>query len=342
MPSGGGGASSPKLPKQAVAINKLRLGQEQSFDPFRQQAQGLFGSLLNPYGAPSYGPAGGAGTAYGAGGFSLPGYSWQTPPTPGTPGTEGTPFMSSRDVARQAFISQMGREPRRDRQLDKFIRRSGKRGVTFADQAAVEGTPGTPGTPGVLSQNPFDEAIRATYGKLPGMGDLRFSSPEQAFAASQLAALTDTSSLQSAADKTLENVVGPQLLAKLTASGLGRSGAVGEALANAGAGMALPIAQQGWAGQQNLANYIGQLGQGRQQLITNTATPSLTGSPLSIIGGTGSTPSGGSSVAGTIGAIGAGLGGLGTLAGTALPATLGGGTLGSAALAGLGSLMAFM
>lgn len=322
--SSGGGAATARRSPQARQIDILRLGQEKGFDPFRQQAQGMFGNLLNPYGG-SQGGVMGMGSNQTGGGSMLPGMQWSTPPTPNLPGTLGTPAMTANDLALQALQEQTGREgPFGPRRLPQFIKQQARRGITYADQAAIPGHGGSEGTPGILSQNPADMGMRAIYDKIPGMSDLRFSSPEEAFAASRLASMTDVSGLESAAARNFDQIVGPGIQAQLTAGGMGRQGAYGEAASQAGAQMALPIALQAQQAQGNLAQYIGGIGQNRNTLIANTANPSLQGgSPLTTIGGSSSGGQPGSSVAGTIGAVGGALGGFGTLA-TGLAALFGG------------------
>src|SRR5262245_55584959 len=64
------------------------------------------------------------------------------------------------------------------------------------------------------------------------------------------AAINPTAQL-AAANNYLARIAGPQIRNSLTAAGLGRSGSIGEAMANAGAEMALPITQQ--ASQQQFA-----------------------------------------------------------------------------------------
>ena len=114
---------------------------------------------------------------------------------------------------------------------------------------------------------------------------MAYSSPYTAAAAGSLLSLTDPGKMQGAAMENFNKVVGPQLLASLTASGLGRSGAVGEATAKAGAQMALPIEQMREQNVANLANWS----TGQQQSRLGIAQGLQTGSPVVGGGGTSTT-----------------------------------------------------
>ena len=77
-----------------------------------------------------------------------------------------------------------------------------------------------------------------------------------------LGRLADTSGLLAAAKNQFETTSSPEIMARLTASGFGRSGAVGESLAKGFAGLQLPITQMGYQGLQTLGQ--AQLGVGQQ------------------------------------------------------------------------------
>jgi hypothetical protein len=99
------------------------------------------------------------------------------------------------------------------------------------------------------------------------LSDLKFSSAEEAVAASRIAGLTDVSGLQASARQHIDKVVAPELLSAAIAQGQGRSGAGLEAIAKAGAQFALPIEQARIRAQENLANWF----TGRSDLRTNLA-----------------------------------------------------------------------
>lgn len=116
--------------------------------------------------------------------------------------------------------------------------------------------------PGNLASSPFDES------------SLAFSSPEERAAYERYKGLTDISKLEKAAGDTLSTIVAPELQAQLTAAGLGRSGAVGEALAKEGTRMALPLAAEARAASGGLANWLSGIAGRRQDLAGNLADPS--------------------------------------------------------------------
>lgn len=86
--------------------------------------------------------------------------------------------------------------------------------------------------------------------------------PQEAAGLETLKGLTDTSGLFAAAKKRFEDITSREILAKLTASGFGRSGAVGESLARGFADLALPIEQAGFQARNILGQ--AQLGVGQQ------------------------------------------------------------------------------
>lgn len=167
------------------------------------------------------------------------------------------------------------------------------------------------------------------YGNIAGLQDLRFASPEEAFSASRLAALTDVSGLQSAARKTIDKTVAPQLLSQAIASGMGRGGAGLEAIANAAAQFNIPIEQARIGAEQNLAQYISGRGERRQQFAGGLSQPTapLTGAPTTTqtTKGPGKSPLG--SILGAIGTVVGGIygGPTGAAAGGTIGGTLGGG-----------------
>lgn len=108
---------------------------------------------------------------------------------------------------------------------------------------------------------------------LPGFGDLKFSTPEQAFAASRFAALTDISKLLDVGRQHFETVGAPSIRAGLTAGGLGRSGAVGEALQRGAASLSLPLTLEGRRSQEALANLINSFSDRRTDLASQHSLP---------------------------------------------------------------------
>lgn len=245
------------------------------------------------------------------------------------------------------------------KQFKKLLKSMNRLGVSFEDLAAQDPNsvvqPGEGGPP--IQQGPqVDQQLLDIYGDLPGLSDLRFSTPEQAFQAANLAKLTDVGGLRGAAEETLSKIIAPSISSSLTAAGLGRSGAIGENLANAAVNFALPIEQQRISGINNLVNTIGGFGNQRMQLLSGLATPqspfysvASTGggasapgsSPLnSFLGGAAQSLGGsllgpigsqlGNAITGGIGALGGLLGGLGGPA-SALSAA-GVGSLGPASL----------
>ena len=86
--------------------------------------------------------------------------------------------------------------------------------------------------------------------------------PQETAGLETLGRLADTSGLLTAAKNQFETISSPEIMARLTASGFGRSGAVGESLAKGFAGMVLPITQMGYQGLQTLGQ--AQLGVGQQ------------------------------------------------------------------------------
>jgi hypothetical protein len=115
--------------------------------------------------------------------------------------------------------------------------------------------------------------LSQVYAGIPGLSDMKFSSAEEALAASRLAALTDVSGLQASARQHLDKVVAPELLSAAIAQGQGRSGAGLEAIAKAGAQFALPIEQARIAAQNRLADWFTNRGDLRTQLAANVSNP---------------------------------------------------------------------
>ncbi len=135
---------------------------------------------------------------------------------------------------------------------------------------------------------------------------LKYASPYSAAAAGSLLGLTDMSKLTGAATDYYNKIVAPGALASLTASGLGRSGAVGETAAKYGAQIALPLEQQRESNVANLANWV--TGQQAQQLQISQGLQ--TGSPT--FSGGGSTTTQASQPFNWGGALGSTLGTLGS------------------------------
>ena len=163
---------------------------------------------------------------------------------------------------------------------------------------------------------------------------LKYASPYSAAAAGSLLGLTDMSKLTGAATDYYNKIVAPGALASLTASGLGRSGAVGETAAKYGAQIALPLEQQRESNVANLANWV--TGQQAQQLQISQGLQ--TGSPT--FGGGGSTTTQQSQPFNWGGAIGSGLSLLGNSSAMSGLSSLGGGlaSIGSGIWGGISSL----
>ena len=100
--------------------------------------------------------------------------------------------------------------------------------------------------------------------------------PQETAGLETLKGLTDTSGLYSAAKRQFEDVSSPEIMARLTASGFGRSGAVGESLAKGFAQLALPIEQAGFQArnvygqaQLGVGQQIAARGQSNLQAVVN-------------------------------------------------------------------------
>ena len=98
------------------------------------------------------------------------------------------------------------------------------------------------------------------------------SNPTELAGLSTIRNATDPSAQLAAGNDYMQRILGPMAVNQLTAAGQGRSGAVQEALANASAGIALPILNQSVQNQMQyggtLANY-GQTLFGREQNALN-------------------------------------------------------------------------
>ena len=127
-----------------------------------------------------------------------------------------------------------------------------------------------------------DPSMSTLYSGMPGLTDLRFGSPEEAFATSRFAKLSDMTDLQNAYKDQYAKILAPKLEAQLTAAGLGRSGALAEASGNYMTSLAPQIVGESRAAQQNLAQYIDALGTRKLNLSGSLSDPNqimFTGAP---------------------------------------------------------------
>ncbi len=106
--------------------------------------------------------------------------------------------------------------------------------------------------------DPFNVMDRNALAQLQGLGNvdarvneaMRVSQP----GLNELRALTDPTAGVHAAQDYLRRIVAPELTNTLTAAGFGRSGAIGEAIANAGAQLALPVWERTHSAGRDLAS----------------------------------------------------------------------------------------